>query len=260
MTTIRCVQQLPINKLVFWINAFIPGEMPGATHQLKEGPHAGKTMIFHPVLGDRFGYLTDQRDFSEEITARSRLHSRGTVLLNGIFPKLEQTHKSDMTVELKPKTGALTCTKTATEWTRGKDVLGLTVPWMQIVSWDGAVLQIEVAAEAGDPCTPEADIIAKVDYHGTIFVDFNDLTIQFVGKVDEIPAFEMYAQVDNGPVITIFQVPIAKARGIFGEDTGKPNFMGLIGPANRSILTPPIHLKSSWHRLDGSLKLGRKFK
>lgn len=73
----------PIHSVKFWINAFIPRDVSGYTKPVPGGPHRGKTMIPGPnPVSDC--YLTDQRDFSNDIHAKSRMHSEFRMALDPI--------------------------------------------------------------------------------------------------------------------------------------------------------------------------------
>ena len=66
-------------QVAVWINAFIPREIPGVTEKVANGENQGKTVIplpwygrlafnLHKPIGTCF--LTDQREFSDKVTAK----------------------------------------------------------------------------------------------------------------------------------------------------------------------------------------------
>ncbi len=65
-----------IRSIKFWINAFIPKDIPRYTRPVPGSPVI--TMIPGPVLVPGSDcYPTDQRGFSYEVHAKSRMHSEG---------------------------------------------------------------------------------------------------------------------------------------------------------------------------------------
>src|SRR5215211_2981390 len=54
-----------IRTITVWLNAFIPGHVPGITYPVPAGPYAGKTMIYNPIPGGDC-FIGDQRDFSPD--------------------------------------------------------------------------------------------------------------------------------------------------------------------------------------------------
>ncbi len=267
----KYLQQLPINRICFWINVFIPGDIPGITRVVPDGPYRGKTMVPHPAAKEinfidslvppkyggkavtnlreaivpvrTAGYLTDQRSFSPNPKASSRMHSLATILLNGIYPQLTQKHWSDTTVEVNVDTGRQTCRTTAKEWTDGTcdswyefactDAFAGTIPgFVKIKKKDiyrnlnveENLLKLFIETTAGDPCTVLGQLIGKIDYSGEILIDLDKMRIRFNGTIGDVPAYEMYAQVDNGPTKLVFKEPM----------TSGANFTNLIGGAKKA--------------------------
>ena len=71
-------------RLVMWINAFIPGHVPGYTQVIMRGENQGLSAVpmpkvarlgfnAHKPIGT--GFLTDQRDFSDKMGASVRMQS-----------------------------------------------------------------------------------------------------------------------------------------------------------------------------------------
>lgn len=250
------LQQHRVNRVQFWINIFIPKDVPGLTKTVKTGPHAGKTYIPHPVI-PALGYLTDQRDFSSWQGASSRLQSVTTILLNGIYPQVSSIHKSDPTHEITVDptgllpdgvTGIGTCTTQATDWTYGRTVgiggpQAMRLPWVLVEAWDPStgLLTLSVAASGGNPCAPTTKLGGEVDYDGTVFLNLKDMTVRFSGKTDPLPSYEMYAQVDDGAPVTVFRRSAAEADLL----TLAKGFLSLIGPANRAVDSGTVSLEPS---------------
>jgi hypothetical protein len=115
----------------FWLNAFIASDVPGYTKVIPTGKHMNKTAI--PLLwiarfwpGNTFKGLdacdlTDQRGFSDSITASSRMHCEITVEI-GTFKMVGQSHWSSGTTESTSRLATrqasrkLTC-RDANTWT-----------------------------------------------------------------------------------------------------------------------------------------------
>ena len=84
----------------FWLNTFIPRDIFGATTMLREGEYRGLT-----VLSAAPCYLTDQRNFSNDLRASSRMHSLVKVDLTASEPVLTQHHRCDDLIECDPVSG-----------------------------------------------------------------------------------------------------------------------------------------------------------
>ena len=91
---------VPIRSITFWLNAFIPRDIAGATTVLREGEYKGLTAFSVAPC-----YLTDQRNFSNEMRAPSRMHSIAKVDLDDLKPVLTQWHRCDDLVECDPVSG-----------------------------------------------------------------------------------------------------------------------------------------------------------
>src|SRR5919108_1609130 len=65
-----------------WINAFIPRQVPGKTRPVP-GATNGQTMLSGPVPGVSDCFCTDNRGFSRDIHASSRMHAELEIDLRG---------------------------------------------------------------------------------------------------------------------------------------------------------------------------------
>jgi hypothetical protein len=120
-----------IQSIKFWLNAFIPRYIPGYTRPVPAGKHVGKTMIPGPQstrvptgipfstvdVGISDCYLTDQRVFSNDIRAKSRMHSEVKVNFGGTSPTITEFHNCDETTEIDCEDG--TVEDTGRETNRG---------------------------------------------------------------------------------------------------------------------------------------------
>jgi hypothetical protein len=197
-------------NLLIWINAFIPGSIPGYTLTIPGGPHAGKTAIPCPIIATpvnpncfRVGYLTDQRGFDSSPRASVRMRSIAEIQL--ISPQLVRTaHQTSGTTEIHKKTGAVTCAALANM--RRCKFNNFSSSAFPHPAGD-VLIKLALTAAASDPCV---NLAADIDYLGNIEILCSPsrgvVEVGFNGKVDSFPAFEMYASL-NGLTKTMFQLP-----------------------------------------------------
>ncbi len=196
-----------------WINAFIPGDVPGYTFNVPAGPHAGKTAIPCPLIATPVNprcpssrYLTDQRTFDPSPTASVRMRSIAEIQLQPpLFvrhPDLE--HVTSGTTEINKTSGEVTCAKNA-DMSRCSFNNFRTEPDPSNLS--NFTIKLEVVAAASDPCV---NLAADIDYAGTFSVFCSPsgkfVQVTFDGKIDSFPAFEAYATI-NGSTKALFTVP-----------------------------------------------------
>jgi hypothetical protein len=188
-----------------WINAFIPGTVPGYTRTVAAGTHAGKTAVPLPGLARlnplntfkawNAGYLTDQRTFSSAPAASCRMQSSAVISL-APAALARQAHISSGTTEVDIVTGAVSGFAVA-NMTRCRFLRFTATP---------TVITVDVKGEASDPLVSAA---ADIDYEGTFTVTIlgpRRLTVGFTGLIDAFPAFECYASV-GGVTKTLFTAP-----------------------------------------------------
>lgn len=202
---------MPIDTVKIWINAFIPKDVPGITHPAPE-QFPDQTVVDGPFKGGDC-FFTDNRSFSPEIHASSRMHSEVEIdfLNKGIN---FQWHNCSPTHAVNPDTGESTCTESGnTSRMNYSNLRGNTTvdPEGGIYTDPRAnIVQIDINAAANNPCVAGSP---DIDFFGSIVIDPDAATIEFDGMVDGFPAFEMYAAIDNGAPIAIFQLmpPIGNA-------------------------------------------------
>jgi hypothetical protein len=192
-----------------WLNAFIPGDIPGLTNIVPgSGSHAGKTMIPGPTpVNDCF--LTDQRSFSANPSASSRMHSEIEIDLT--VPRIvSEFHRCDPTIEVDCEDGDEECNSSANT---GR---------MKFLNFRStSIVAVDIVGAANNPCfTGSPDI----DYEGTIEITIDPSTqivsVAFSGRIEPFPAFEMYATLNGGSSMPIFRespVPGATPRDLFGD-------------------------------------------
>ena len=196
----------------FWINAFIPLDVAGVTKPWPNNP--GKTMINGiPVIGDCF--LTDQRDFSSAVGAKARMHSQTQVWIKPSLPggyKFSQQHFCGETTEVDCEDGDVEDTKT-----QNNDNMAFGV-----TSGSASRVVLDFKAARSNPLVFASP---DIDLKGTLTVDRLGKFVEFVGQVDEFPAFEAYASINGGPPRAIAQLGPKPGAG--------PS--SLIGDANRDF-------------------------
>ncbi len=210
-----------------WLNAFIPGDIPGLTNIVPgSGLHADKTMIPGPTpVNDCF--LTDQRSFSANPSASSRMHSEIEIDLTvprivSEFHRCDLTvprivsefHRCDPTIEVDCEDGDEECNSSANT---GR---------MKFLNFRStSIVAVNIVGAANNPCfTGSPDI----DYEGTIEITIDPSTqivsVAFSGRIEPFPAFEMYATLNGGSSMPIFRespVPGATPRDLF-RDANRP--------------------------------------
>jgi hypothetical protein len=235
-------------RLVVWINAFIPETVPGYTRVLRKGPYTGKTAVPLPraarlnplnTLKDwDAGYMTDQRGFSSEPGASSRMQSYAEISVPPNVAIIRAGHRTSGTMEVDMDTGQ--------QLNYGEAKLGRckfsalvmkppaqprsnfrTLPHVRPFGrWSGApTYHLAVNAEASDPLV---SLAADINYRGKFeicfYPDLGKGYVEFNGFLDEFPAFECYAQL-NGRTKSLFTSPPPKGNTV----------TDLLGWANRKV-------------------------
>lgn len=160
---------VPIRSVKVWINAFIPKWIPSYTLPVPGGIHVGKTMIPGPNIASDC-YLTDQRDFSNHIHAKSRMHSEVTVDFGGRRPAIKQWHKCDLTTELDCEDGDEESTARGSTSRMKFHLLPTSTAKLAILS---------VKCSASNPCAPTSRLFGDIDYYGTLTVDLGARSVTF---------------------------------------------------------------------------------
>ncbi|NOT57254.1 MAG: hypothetical protein HOP18_21840 [Deltaproteobacteria bacterium] len=181
----------PIESVTFWINAFLPWSLSGATTVLQIGSSRGHSAI----IGPRQSCLTDQRGFSTVMTAKSRMHSAITVNFGDTMPVLTQQHRCDYTTECDRETGEVTArAKASTANMR-----------FRLVSSE-PIVTIQMSGLTSNPCTSSSWAFGDIEYKGTIFIDPTARGIAVDLMTGTFPAFEGYAAINDGIGSTLFRM------------------------------------------------------
>lgn len=207
----RCKTQ----KIKVWLKGFIPGNIPGQTEPVPGAP--GKMMVDGSLLPNfthvKFPgcFYTDHRDFSNDPAASARLHSY--LEIDVASSSVYQRHWCTPTVRVDCTTGNVECRKAAVN-SGHFDQLGIQQ------FYDKARWLFRLGAAASDPCAVGSP---DVDYEGYLSIDLSEgqtrVDVSFFGRIDTYPAFEMYAQVDEGEPKTMMRIPIPSGNsplGLFG--------------------------------------------
>ena len=210
-----------VRSVAVWLNVFIPFDVSGAGVPVCGGPHAGKTAlhISSALL------LTDQRAFSRDPGAASRMHSHVGVDLSGGEPVVTITHRCDWTIVCDRRTGEVVCRSRPS-------VRRMSA---QVVSRDPVTVSLDCATTCPCPGVPPA--LRSLAYRGTIIYQpaTRDLSVDLM--VGLFPAAEGYGSVNDGAGVSIFRqapLPIAasdapggarrRIRAIFTDDDGSGFF------------------------------------
>lgn len=224
MTVNASAQQDDVRQRVIlrvWLNAFIPVDLEGA-ERVSSGPHAGKTMLSSPGPVDAW-FLTDQRGFSDEPTAHSRMHSEFMLALP-TCDVLREDHCCDDTVQVDPETGEELCRETP-------DTADMAFSEYK-ASPQARAWTCTLSGSTRNACLKLGPIKVSpnLDYRGVFNLawseDLREVTLVFDGLVETYPAFEMYASLDGGPIVPVFRLGVE-------EGTTPAN---LAGAPTRSVL------------------------
>jgi len=208
-----------VRSVEVWLNVFIPFDVSAATVPVPGGPHAGKSAL---DIGSAL-FLTDQRAFSRDPRATSRMHSHVGVDLSGNEPIVTITHRSDWTTACDRSTGEVVCRSRPSLRRMGA----------QVVSRDPVVVSLDCATSCPCPGAPPA--LNQLEYRGTITYRPAPRDLSLDLMVGLFPATEGYGSVNDGAGAIIFRqapLPIAasyapsgarrRIRTTFaeGDDTG----------------------------------------
>jgi hypothetical protein len=185
---------VPVRSISFWCNAFVPRDIVGATALLSRGDHRGLT-----ALSGSPCYLTDQRDFSNELNARSRMHSLAKIEITNSGAVMTQRHRCDEFKECDPISGDMIRRRQS------------SLSNMQFrLEAAHPIILIRMDCKYTDPLAPTAHAIGEIEYYGAIKIDPVARAIEIDFMVCLFPAFEGYAAInDRHPVILFRHSPAA---------------------------------------------------
>lgn len=193
----------------FYIKAFIPLTVPGVTKPYPKD--RSKTMIQGiPIIGDCF--LTDQRSFSSASGASARMFSQALVWVKPDGYTWSQNHHCGETTEVDCEDGDVEGKKT-----QNNDDMAF-----RLSSGSASRVVLDFKAARNNPLVT---LSPNIDLIGSLTVDRVNKFVEFVGKVDEFPAFEAYVSINGGSPRTIEQLGPKPGAG--------PE--SLVGAANRDF-------------------------
>jgi hypothetical protein len=216
-----------VRAVKVWLNAFIPVDLDSAEVIGGNGRHSGKTALPTPGPIDAW-YLTDQRQFSDDPAASSRMHSEIELdMLNWKIAR--EFHQCCETIEVDHETGEEKCREAAATDNMAFSNLQLAE--------GGSTLSMEIKGSSRNPCLKIAsvEVSPNLDYEGIIIVSLHTTTRQvmvaFDGKIETYPAFELYASVNDAPPVAVFRegvIPDASPLSLIGAPTREVNRQAVI--------------------------------
>lgn len=186
------------DELVVWIKAFIPNKHESNPSYVRPQPNnPGKWMIPAPMESD-YCFGTDNRMFSSARNASARMTSTMKLTFTtgpgGSLASLP-SHETNLTHKLWCRDGA----DREAPRPAGTGQMYFGNP----VQADG-VIQFSVEGRANNPFVFGSP---SIYYTGNFYYTKATKTLKFVGTIGKFPAFEAYAQLNNGQPVTIFRVP-----------------------------------------------------
>jgi hypothetical protein len=190
----------------FWINAFIPDDVcqpiGGIMCAVVNGTFPGTPFPKTWFL------VGDQRGFSDDINASSRLHSEAEIGSLDADPRVitSEVHRCGQSKALDADGNVIETGTAPTD-----DMHFFNLRRNQTVDPEGGVIddsdnpnlvQIDVSGSGRVPFSV-APFVPAIDYVGTLSFDPDSRVARFRGGVDGFPSFEMYVSVDGGPAAQI---------------------------------------------------------
>jgi hypothetical protein len=177
-----------VRSVAVWVNVFIPRDISGMTVTVPSGRHAGKTALDGTTL-----LLTDQRAFSNNSQASSRMHSYVTIDLAGREPAVTATHRCDWATACDPENGEVVCRARA-------DTRRMSA---SVVSLDPVEVRLECAAR--HPCSGALSALDELAYRGMVQYRPDSRALSLELMVGLFPASEGYGSINGGPAILLFR-------------------------------------------------------
>ena len=206
-------------KVHIYLRAFIPKDHPANPGYVRPvptkpnlfvipNPHFSltslQTWLCTPsVPGDDTCFSSDNRDFSSDLNVTSRALTEFVLVISGSSVTVEKAagrefHRTDMTHKVSCQTGADLVPPKAGSTSN----MHFGTPAMA----DG-IIQIVVDGRAANPLAPVPEAVSPdVQYGGTFTYDTQKNTLRFQGSTKIFPAYEAYAQLNDGPIVTLFTI------------------------------------------------------
>lgn len=204
-------------ELKIWVKAFIPSEHPtNADYVIPRPGHPGEFMIPDPIEAG-VCFATDNRMFSSDPTASARMTS--AITLNFSDGNLSQAPKHET-----GETRILWCAD-GLEKEPPKSAPTRRMFWGTPARADGHV-QVTLEANANNPHVIGSP---SIYYAGDFIYSTSERKLRYRLTIGRFPAFEAYAQLDGGAIVTVFDRNPAE-----GSDVWSLISVGGIGTRNVS--------------------------
>jgi hypothetical protein len=156
---------------------------------LNQGEYKGLT-----VFTASPSYLTDQRNFSNDRRAPSRMQSMATINFTDSTAVLTQEHRCDDLIECDLASGDV----------RGRSRSRMSEMKFVLAATDPNVL-IRMDCKYSDLFGPPAHGIGEIEYKGTIKINSAARTVDVDLMIGLFPAFEGYAAFEGGNPLILFR-------------------------------------------------------
>ena len=139
-------------------------------------------------------YLTDQRNFSNDLWASSRMQSWVKVDLSDAEPVLTQQHRCDDLIECDPVSGEVLQKRRGSTSKMKFSLLDTT-----------RTIRIGMECRHGDSIARFGHGIGEIEYRGTIEIAPEAGRVEIDIMICLFPAFEAYAVINDGPSAILFR-------------------------------------------------------
>jgi hypothetical protein len=212
-------------KLRLIIRAFIPSAHPLNPGYIIAIPGLVNTYaIKSPIFLDSSCFMTDNRSFSDDINASSRMTTEFVLLISNTNVMVDRAsgreiQRTDPTRKVNCQTGV----DLVSPQRASTSHMSIGHPFLS-----GDLVQIYVDGRGSNPLAmpwlPTTPSIGAPDiqYGGSFIFNTTDRSLKFTGSVKSFPAYEAYAQINDGPVTTLFQrsPTVSTVSGLIDFGTG----------------------------------------
>jgi hypothetical protein len=178
-----------------WVNAFVPGELPGLTAKVDAGPQKGKTKLGFPAEKGTEYFLTDQRAFSNDIFAPGRLHSELFIDFTTDPATVSQFHCCDRMTLLNPKTGS-------TSEIGKTDVSRMR---FTVENLNKFKITVSLKCSVSNPSKALDKLFPNLDYKTDFTVECDTDQVDCKGEFPGFPAFEIYGSLTGGKAVEVWK-------------------------------------------------------
>ncbi|MBR1156941.1 hypothetical protein [Bradyrhizobium sp. JYMT SZCCT0428] len=183
------------------IRAFIPSKHatdPNYIFNISENGRSVSVLKSPSPFDFVICYLTDQRGFSTDRDASSRITSKASIsLFEGPARLTAGTGETGTTHAVKCSNGVAVCTDKA-----GIDNL----KWGPL-SEPGSAVRLLIDGAGANPCIALAAVVPSIQYKGEFRIDTSAGKLTFDGHVSQFPSIEAFVIYDKGQPLVLFQEP-----------------------------------------------------